>query len=179
MKLLGNLSMSLISLQKKQLYISYVLPIALYRFRLWYYNKVLLDYPLGALRKMQQRAAFWISGTFQTSPTMGIEAILGLIPIYLQLKKLYGRFHLRNFSLLSNHIIKSIINTEGTNNYITHCHLSLNKLIPKQWSYLHSLLIDMKDKYNKFLPTFSSFNKEFSLGKKLIDSYSDRFSFHA
>ena len=132
MKMLGNLSKSLISLQKRQLYISYVLPIALYGFRLWYYNKVLLDYPLRALRKMQQRAAFWISGTFQTSPIMGIEAILGLIPIYLQLKKLYGRFYLRNFSLLSNHIIKSIINTKGTNNYITHHCLFLNKLIPKQ-----------------------------------------------
>ena len=36
----------------------------------------------------------------------------------------------------------------------------------------------MDDKYNKFLSTFSSFNKEFSPGKRLIDFYSNQFSFH-
>jgi len=36
----------------------------------------------------------------------------------------------------------------------------------------------MEDKYNEFLSTFFPFNKELSLKKKLIDSYSDRFSFH-
>ena len=113
------------------------------------------------------------------SPTAGIEAISGLIHIHLQLKKLYRRFHFRDFLLPSNHIIKSIINTEGTNDCITHHHLSLNKLIPKQWSHLHSPLIDMEDKCNKFFSTFSTFNEEFSLEKRLIDSYLDRFFFHA
>jgi len=131
-KTLGNSSRSLIPHQKRWLYISYALLIALYRFQLWYYNKVPLNHLLRALRKMQWRAAFWISGVFWMSSTAGIEAILGLIPIYLQLKKLYGRFHLRSFSLPSNHIIKSIINTEGTNGCITHHCLSLNKLMPKQ-----------------------------------------------
>ena len=39
---------------------------------------------------MQQRAALWITGTFRTSPTEGIEAIAGLIPIILHLCKLIG-----------------------------------------------------------------------------------------
>ena len=43
----------------------------------------------------------------------------------------------------------------------------------KQQSQLHSILIDIDDKYNEFLPAFSSFNREFSLEKRLIDSYSD------
>jgi len=54
---------------------------------------------------MQKRAALWITGIFHTLPTMGVEAITGLIPINLYLKKLYQRFHLQGFSLPSNHII--------------------------------------------------------------------------
>jgi len=41
---------------------------------------------------MQQRAALWIAGAFQISSSLGIEAIAGLVPIHLYLKKLYGRF---------------------------------------------------------------------------------------
>jgi len=41
---------------------------------------------------MQQRAALWITGVFQTSPSLGVEAIARLVPIHLHLKKLYGRF---------------------------------------------------------------------------------------
>ena len=36
----------------------------------------------------------------------------------------------------------------------------------------------MNDKCNKFLPSFSLFDKEFSLEKRLIDSFLDHFSFH-
>ena len=108
---------------------------------------------------------------------VGIKAILGLISIHLHLKKLYSRFHLRGFLLSSNHIINSIINTDGSNKHITHC-LFLNNLIPKQRSNLYSLLIDMDNRCNKFLSSFSPFYEEFSLEKKLIDSFSDYFSFH-
>jgi len=39
---------------------------------------------------MQQRAVIWITGAFCTLSTAGIEAISGLIPIHLHLKKLYA-----------------------------------------------------------------------------------------
>ena len=41
---------------------------------------------------MQQRAALWITGAFQISPSLGVEAIAGLVPIHLHLKKLYRIF---------------------------------------------------------------------------------------
>ena len=107
-----------------------------------------------------------------------IKAISGLIPIHLHLKKFYGKFHLKESSLLSNHIIKSIINTDRSNKHITY-YLSLNNLTPKQKSHLNSPLIDMDNRYNKFLSSFSPFDEEFSLGKRLIDSLSDCFSFHS
>ena len=89
---------------------------------------------------MQQRATLWISDAFWTSPTVGIEAILGLMPIHLQLKKLYEIFYLRGFLLPSNYIFKLIINTEKLSD---HYHISLNSLMAKQKSQLHSPLIDI------------------------------------
>ena len=176
--MLSNSSRGSVPLQKRHLYICYALSIALYSFQLWHYSNASLNYPLRILRKMQQKAALWITRAFWTSLILGIEAITGLMPIYLYLKKLQAKFHLKDYLLPSNHIIKSIINTNGLNESITHHHLSLNKLTPKQQSWLHSLLINMNNKYNEFLPSFSPFDEELSLGKRLIDSFSDWFSFH-
>ena len=178
-KILDNSLKGLISLQKRYLYICCILPIALYGFQLWYYNKAPLDYSLRILRKIQQRAALWIIRAFLTSLILDIEAIASLMPIHFHLKKLQARFHLRGYLLPSNHIIKSIINTDGLNESIAYYHLFLNKLTPKQWSQLYSPLINMDNKCNKFLSSFSPFNKEFSLGKRLINSLLDWFSFHA
>jgi len=92
MKLLGSSTRGINSLQKRRLYRCCALPIVLYEFLLWYYNKAPIYYHLNILRKIQQRAALWITGAFHTSSTLGIKAIAGLVPIHLYLKKLYGRF---------------------------------------------------------------------------------------
>ena len=99
MKMLGNSLRGLIPTQKRCLYRSCVLPITLYGFQMWYYNKVPLLYLLKVLRNMQRRAVLWILGAFHTSPSTGIEAIAGLIPIHLHLQKLNGIFHLRVYTL--------------------------------------------------------------------------------
>ena len=112
MKILGNLTRGLISLQKRWLYRYCALPIVLYNFQLWYYNKALLHYSLNALKKIQQRVAIWITSAFCTSSSKGIKAISGLIPVHLYLKKLYDRSLLRGFSLLLNYLIKLIINID-------------------------------------------------------------------
>ena len=56
-KILRNLVCGLIPHQKQLLYRSCILPIALYSFQLWHYNKVPLLYPLKTLNKIQRRAA--------------------------------------------------------------------------------------------------------------------------
>jgi len=53
-----------------------------------------MAYHLKILGKMQRRAAIWILGAFKTSPSYGIEALAGLIPINLHLQKLGSRFQL-------------------------------------------------------------------------------------
>jgi len=177
MKMLGNSSRGINLLQKRRLYKCCALSIALYRFSLWYYNNAPTNYYLNILWKMQQRAAFWISGIFCTSLTAGIKAISGLVSIHLHLKKLYRRFLLRELSLLSNHIISSILSSDGL--YIpNHHNISIDLLTPKQRLHLKSALIDVDNKHNKLIPSFSFFNKEFKLGNCLIDIFSDRFSFY-
>ena len=99
MKMLGNSLRGLIPLQKRWLYKCCTLSIALYSFQLWYYNKVPLYYLLNILRKMQWRAAIWITGAFYMLPTADIKAISSLIPVHLHLKKLYNRFLLKGFLL--------------------------------------------------------------------------------
>ena len=126
---------------------------------------------------MQWRAALWISSVFCMSPTAEIEAISGLIPIHLHLKKLYSRFLLRGSLLPSNHIIKSILSSDGSTGHTLHS-LSLDNLTPKQRFRLNSPLINIDNSHNELLPFFLFFDKEFDPGNQLIDSFPDWFSFH-
>jgi len=64
MKLLGNSMRSINLIQKRQIYRCCTLPIALYRFPLWFYNKSPIYYHFNILRKMQRRAVLWIMGAF-------------------------------------------------------------------------------------------------------------------
>jgi len=109
MKIIGNSTKGLIPQQKHLLYRSCALPITLYGFQLWFYSKAPLSYPLNSLGKLQRRVATWILGAFKTSPSYGIEAIAGLISIYLHLQKLSSRSQLRGHTLPTNHIIRLLL----------------------------------------------------------------------
>jgi len=104
MKMLRNLLRGLIPSQKHLLYRLCILFITLYRFLLWYYNKVPLIYLLKELRNIQWKAVLWILEAFQMSSLFSIKAIADLVLIYLHLQKLSGRLQLRTQSL---HLITS------------------------------------------------------------------------
>jgi len=105
MKLLSNSSCGINPLQKCLLYRTCVLPIALYGFQLWFYNRTSIAYHMKILNKMQRHTAIWILEAFKTSPSYGIEAIAGLIPIKLYLQKLSGRSQLRAYKLPYNYLL--------------------------------------------------------------------------
>ena len=88
MGMLGNSTRGLLPLQKHLLYRSCVVPIATYSFRLWFFAGAPTKAQVSLLAAMQRKAALWILGAFRTSPTGGLEALAGLIPIQLHLKKL-------------------------------------------------------------------------------------------
>ena len=52
------------------------------------------------------------------SPTARIEAISGLIPIYLHIKKIHSKFLLRGSTLSLNYLIKSILSSDGSSEYL-------------------------------------------------------------
>jgi len=94
---------------------------------------------------------------------MGIEAISGLILIYLHLKKLYDRFLLRGLSLSSNHIITSILSTNGLYKHTPH-NIFIDNLTSKQRLHLNFPLIDMDNRHNKLFLSFLAFDEEFNPG---------------
>ncbi|CAA7267882.1 unnamed protein product [Cyclocybe aegerita] len=87
MRMLGNSTRGLSPKQRRLLYRSCVVPIATYGYRLWYFDGARNKGAMNQLKRMQRKAALWITGAFRTSPTGGLEALAGLIPVHLMLKK--------------------------------------------------------------------------------------------
>ena len=127
MKLLGNSSRGINPMQKHLLYRCYALPIALYGFQLWFYNRAPTSYHMKVLNKMQRRAAVWILGAFKTSPLEGIEALAGLIPVKSHLQKIAKRSQICPFKLPKSHILNNLMDNSP------HQHGLLNSLSKKLW----------------------------------------------
>ena len=177
MKLLGNSSWGISPLQKHLLYRCYVLPIALYSFQLWFYNKALLSYHMKILDKMQRKAAIWILGAFKTLPLEGIKAIAGIIPIKFHLQKITRRSQIHLFKLSTNHILRNLIDESLPLSIIPNPH-SIGLLTNHQRILTKGYLIDSYNKVHGIFPSFSPLNSEFSPGHRIIDNFSDRFSFN-
>jgi len=174
MKILRNSTQGINPIQKRLLYRCCILPIALYRFQLWFYNKAPLSYPLKILGKMQRRATIWILGTFRTSPTEGLEAITGLISIKLHLHKLASRSQLRSATLPKNHIIKTLIEDVPTK---PSSH-SINTLTDRQKNSVKEHLIDLYNKLHGIFPSFSPLDSELNPGFRIINIFQDQFVFN-
>jgi len=120
MDILGNSSRGLLPLQKRLLYQFCIVPIATYGFRLWYFSGAPTKAQVSLLAFMQCKTALWILGAFRTSPTGKIEALVGLIPIHLHLKKLAKQFCLRAAMLPSQHALLSFLsacNSKGAHSH--------------------------------------------------------------
>jgi len=129
------------------------------------------------LGKIQRRAAIWILGAFKTSPSFGIEAIVGLISINLHLQKLSERLQLQVHTLLSSHILQSLMEP-GSNSSLNKHQLSLGALTQCQCELINEPLVDMNNCFNEVFPSFVSLHSEFSSGCRVIDIFSSQFSFH-
>ena len=126
---------------------------------------------------MQWRATLWITEAFQMSPTWGIKAITGLIPIYLHLDKIYSYQQLKMVSLPSNHVVKALLYCHHSNASNLHC-LSLEKLSSKKKFKVKSSMINTNNCLNEILSSFNSLHKEPTPGFQLVDIFSNYFSFN-
>ena len=129
------------------------------------------------LNKMQRRAATWILGAFKTSPTEGIEAIVGLIPIEFHLQKIAKRSLIWPFKLPDNHIIKNLLNDAPPSTKTTDSH-NISSLTNCQRSLTKGFIIYSNTKSYGIFPSFSPLDPEFSPGSRIIDNFSNHFSFN-
>ena len=177
MKLLGNSSHRISPIQKHQLYRCCILPIALYGFQLWFYNKAPLSYHLKLLNKMQRRAAIWILGAFKMSPSEGIEALAGLIPVKYYLQKLAKHSLIQPFKLLENHIIRWLMDNSSPHPNPSNPH-TIGSLTNRQRNITKGHIIDSKTKSYSIFPLFNPLHQEFTLGQHISDIFPDHFSFN-
>ena len=129
------------------------------------------------LDKIQRRAAIWILGTFKTSPSEGIEAIAGIIPIRFHLQKITKRSQMQPFKLLTNHILINLMDDSPPLSTSQNPH-SIGSLTKHQASVIKDHLIDSCNTSYGIFPSFSLLNQEFSPGSRIIDIFPDRFSFN-
>jgi len=129
------------------------------------------------LGKMQRRATIWILGAFKTSPSKGIEAIAGIIPIKFHLQKLIRRSQIQSLVLLTNYLIRSLMNdlSSLSNKSIPH---SINTLTNQQRNITKGYLIDLNNKVYGLFSSFLPPHLELAPGSRIIDNFSDCFSFN-
>jgi len=129
------------------------------------------------LDKMQRKAAIWILGAFKTSPSEGIEAIAGIIPIKFHLQKIARRLQICLFKLPTNHILRNLMDELSPLSNMPNPH-SIGSLTNCQRILTKGHLIDSCNKAHEIFPSFSPLNPEFSPGHCITDNFSDRFSFN-
>ena len=129
------------------------------------------------LNKMQRRAAIWILGAFKTSPLEDIEALAGLMPIRFHLQKIAKRSLICSFKVPENHILKKLLNNDPPKSKSSNSH-NIGSLTNRQKSLTKGHLIDSSIKSYGIFPSFSPLDLEFSPGHRIIDIFSNRFSFN-
>ena len=129
------------------------------------------------LGKMQRRAVIWILEAFKMFPLFSVEAIARLIPTNLHLQKLSRRSQLHAHSLPNNHILCSLMEPKSVTLSKPHT-LSLGSLSKQQCELIKGPVVNMDNHFNKVFPLFDSLNPEFVPRYRVIDTFSNCFSFH-
>ena len=126
---------------------------------------------------MQRRAAVWILGAFKTSPMEGIKALAGLIPIRFHFHKLARRSLIRPFKLPNNYILKNLLNDDPPQLKTNNSH-NIGSLTNCQRSLTKGHIVDSNIKSYGVFPSFSPLDPEFSPGHRIVDNFSNHFSFN-
>ena len=172
MGMLGNSSRGLLPLQKRFLYRFYVVPIATYGFRLWFFARAPTKAQVSLLAAMQHKTTLWILGAFCTSSTGGLEALAGLIPIHLHLKKLVKQSYLRTAILPSQYALISLLSAKHSKGALPHTQF-LALLNDIHCACLKGPLLDIEVSLLNLTECFDPLHAEATPGCRLLDSFSD------
>ena len=136
-----------------------------------------MSYHMKALNKMQRRAAIWILGAFKTSPSEGIKALAGLIPVKFHLQKIAKRSQIHPFKLPKNHILNNLLDDSPHQSNSFNYH-NMGSLTNRQKVLAKGHLINSKFKSYGIFPSFSPLDLEFAPGHCIVDNFSNCLSFN-
>ncbi|CAA7270841.1 unnamed protein product [Cyclocybe aegerita] len=176
MRMLGNSTRGLSPRQWHLLYRSCMVPIAIYSYCLWYFDGAHNKGALNQLKWMQRKAALWITGAFRTSPTGGLEALAGLIPVHLMLKKLAMCAVYRVATLSDTHPLHSMMGKRLLKQAEPHAH-STALMTPAMWGKVKSTVMEVDEQVHTLTESFEPFAPEAHPSDRLLDCYVDRLHF--
>ena len=87
-----------------------------------------------------------------------------------------GRLQLQTYSLPPNYIINSLLEARHSSNEVHH-QLLMENLTNKQKLKFKGPIVDTNNRLNSIFRSFDLFNSEFSPDSRLVDLFSDHFSF--
>ncbi|CAA7270783.1 unnamed protein product [Cyclocybe aegerita] len=176
MHMLGNSTRGLLPKQRHLLYRSCVVPIATYGYCLWYFDGACNKGTMNQLKRMQRKAALWITGAFHTSPTGGLEALAGLIPFHLMLKKLATRTVYCIATLSDTHPLCSMMGERLLRWAAPHA-CSAVLMTPAMRRKVKSTVMEVDERVHTLTESLEPFAPEARPGDQLLDRYADRLHF--
>ncbi|CAA7267347.1 unnamed protein product [Cyclocybe aegerita] len=176
MRMLRNSTRGLSPKQRRLLYWSCVVPIATYGYHLWYFDGARNKGAMNQLKRMQRKAALWITGAFRTSPTGSLEALAGLIPVHLMLKKLATCAVYRVATLSDTHPLCSMMGEGLLKRAAPHAR-SAALMTPAMQGQVKSTVMEVDERVHTLTESFEPFAPKAHPGDRLLDHYADRLHF--
>ncbi|KAF5314436.1 hypothetical protein D9619_011855 [Psilocybe cf. subviscida] len=161
---------------KRLLYHSCVIPIAMYGFQLWYSGSAKNKGAIKTLNSMQRQAALWITGAFRTSPSSGIQALSGLMPLHKILAKLASGSITRVVSLSDTHPVRSLMSGQHLKRTVPHA-LSIELMTPAIKAKVKGSLMQVDMTLPTAVELIEPFHKLAQPGLRLLDCFSNRIVF--
>jgi len=175
--MLGNSNRGVSASHKCLLYRTCVVPVATYGLRLWYLQGARLKGIIKGLSAVQRLAALWIMGCFRTSPTGGTEALAGLVPMHILLKRLVSRSCARMATLGHSHPVRALLEPAQVGS-APPVPLGLAGLSTALKRRLISPAKDAQAACAEFTETFQALHPEMEPGNRLLDIFLGRIVCH-
>jgi len=144
--------------------------VATYGLRLWYLQGARLKGIIKGLSAVQRLAALWITGCFRTSPTGGTEALAGLVPMHILLKRLVARSCARTATLGHSHPVRALLEPAQIGS-APPVPLGLAGLSTALKRRLISPAKDAQAACAEFTATFQALHPEMEPGNRLLDLF--------
>jgi len=175
--MLGNSNRGVLASHKRLLYCTCIVPVATYGLCLWYLQGTRLKGIIKGLSAVQRLVALWITGCFCTSPTGGTEALAGLVPMHILLKRLAARSCACMATLGHSHPVCALLEPAlmGSAPLVP---LGLGGLSTAVKQRLISPAKDAQAACADFTETFQALHPETEPGNRLLDMFLDHITCH-